>query len=91
MKQEMMGGIRQTICKLLSPCSRDITTPAPYHSIFYRLDFLPDAQPMEFLINQTQEITTHTYGIKCFAEINLYYRYCTSVAHDNNNNCTVQI
>jgi len=28
-------------------CSRQITTPAPHHSIFYRLDAIPDAQPTE--------------------------------------------
>ena len=32
------------ICKS-PPCSRQITTPAPDHSVFYRLDALPAAQP----------------------------------------------
>jgi len=47
MKQEMMGGsgIRWTICKSFTPCSRQITMPAPHHLIFYRLDALPDAEP----------------------------------------------
>ena len=28
-----------------APCSRQITTPAPHHSVFYRTDALPAAQP----------------------------------------------
>jgi len=28
-----------------APRSRQITTPAPHHSVFYRLDALPAAQP----------------------------------------------
>jgi len=39
MRQEMMGfwdgsGISWTICKQPAPCSRQITTPTPHHSIF---------------------------------------------------------
>jgi len=49
MKQEMIGGsgsgVSWTICKSFAPCSRQITMPAPHHSIFYRLDALLDAQP----------------------------------------------
>jgi len=46
-KAEMMelkdsSGISQ--CKQAAPCSRQITTPTPHHSIFYRPDALPDAQ-----------------------------------------------
>jgi len=32
------------LCKS-APCSRQITTPAPHHSVFYRPDALPAAQP----------------------------------------------
>ena len=38
------SGISWTICKS-APCSRQITTPAPHHSLFYRLDALPATQP----------------------------------------------
>ena len=38
------GGISWAICKSAS-CSRQITTPAPHHSVFYRPDALPAAQP----------------------------------------------
>jgi len=39
------NGISWTICKQSASCSRQITRPAPHHSIFYRPDALPDAQP----------------------------------------------
>jgi len=39
------SGISWTICKQSAPCFREITTPSLYHSISYRLDGLPDAQP----------------------------------------------
>jgi len=46
LKQETMSGsgISWAICKS-APISRQITTPAPHHPIFYRLDALPAAQP----------------------------------------------
>jgi len=39
------SGISWSICKQSAPHSRQITTPTPHHSIFYRPDALPDAQP----------------------------------------------
>jgi len=38
------SGISWTICKS-APRSRQITTPEPHHSVFYRPDALPAAQP----------------------------------------------
>jgi len=38
------SGISWAICKY-APCSRQITMPAPHHSVFYRPDALPAAQP----------------------------------------------
>jgi len=38
------SGISWDICKS-APHSRQITTPAPHHSVFYRPDALPAAQP----------------------------------------------
>ena len=32
-------------CVQSAPCSRQITMPAPHHSVFYRPDALPAAQP----------------------------------------------
>ena len=46
LKQETVNGngINWAICKS-APRSRQITTPAPHHSFFYRPDALPAAQP----------------------------------------------
>ena len=46
LKQETVSGsgISWAICKSAS-CSRQITTPAPHHSVFYRPGALPAAQP----------------------------------------------
>jgi len=46
LKQEIVSvsGISWNIHKS-APCSRQITTPAPHHSVFYRPDALPAAQP----------------------------------------------
>ena len=38
------SGISWAICKS-APCSRQITMPAPHHSVFYRPDALHAAQP----------------------------------------------
>ena len=46
LKQETVSGsgISWAICKS-APRSRQITMPAPHHSVFYRSDALPAAQP----------------------------------------------
>ena len=46
LKQETVSGsgISRAVCKS-APCSRQITTPAPHYSVFYRPDALPTAQP----------------------------------------------
>ena len=46
LKQETVSGsgISWAICKS-APRSRQITTPAPHHLVFYRPDALPAAQP----------------------------------------------
>jgi len=46
LKQETVSGssISWAICKS-APHSRQITMPAPHHSVFYRLDALPATQP----------------------------------------------
>jgi len=47
LKQETVSGngISWAICKSDLPRSRQITTPAPHHSVFCRPDALPAAQP----------------------------------------------
>jgi len=46
LEQEIVSGsgISWAICKS-APRSRQITMPAPHHSVFYRPDGLPAAQP----------------------------------------------
>ena len=46
LKQETVSGsgITWAICKS-APISRQITTPAPHHSVFYRPDALSATQP----------------------------------------------
>jgi len=46
LKQQTVSGsgISCAICKS-APSSRQITTPAPHHSVFYRPDAVPAAQP----------------------------------------------
>ena len=46
LKQETVSGsgISWAICKS-APCSRQTTTPTPHHSVFYRPNVLPAAQP----------------------------------------------
>ena len=46
LKHEIVSGsgISWAICKS-APLSRQITMPAPHHSVFYRPDALPAAQP----------------------------------------------
>jgi len=39
------SGISWTICKSFAPRSRQITTPIPHHSVFYRPDAPSAAQP----------------------------------------------
>jgi len=41
---EWQSSISWAICKS-APCSREITMPATHHSVFYRPDALPAAQP----------------------------------------------
>ena len=46
LKQETVSGsgISWAVCNS-APCSRQTTTPAPHHSVFYRPDALPAALP----------------------------------------------
>ena len=68
LKQEIMSGsdISWAICKS-APRSRQITMPAPHHSVFYRPDALPAAQPTA---------SKHWRQYKCYADS---LSYCASV------------
>ena len=61
LKQETVSGsgISWAICKS-APRSRQITTPAPHHSVFYRPDALPATQPTaskHWKLYETQWVT----------------------------------
>ena len=48
LEQEIVSGSRPTICWAICKYAshpREITTPASYHSVFYRPDALPAVQP----------------------------------------------
>jgi len=49
--------------------SRQITTPAPHHSIFYRLDALPDTQST---VSKQSAEGKNTEGIDHIASVNVY-------------------
>ena len=76
LKQETVSGsgISWAVCKS-APRSRQITTPAPHHSVFYRPDALPAAQPTVSKHIKACPAATHVYytlhvGI---------YNYCTNM------------
>jgi len=68
LKQERVSGsgISWAVCKS-APCSRQITTSAPHHSVFYRPDALPVAQPTvskhwrHIIIMYNIIVLTHTH------------------------------
>ena len=62
LKQETVSGsgISWAICKS-APCSRQTTTPTPHHSVFYRPDALPAAQPTASK-HWRQHIHTHPFN-----------------------------
>ena len=67
LKQETVSGsdISWAICKS-APRSRQITMPAPHHSVFYMLDALPAAQPTASKHwRQLKEQLTHSAIFVC--------------------------
>ena len=70
LKQETVSGsgFSWTICKS-APHSRQITMPAPHHSVFYRPDALPAAEPTAskhwrhwVLLNSTTQQQQHPFN-----------------------------
>jgi len=60
------------ICKSSAPRSREITTPVPHHSVFYRPDALPATQPTAsehsaILQLFTTIIQVNLYNVNLFA------------------------
>ena len=65
LEQEIVSGsgISWAICKS-APHSRQITTPAPHHSVFYRPDALPAVQPTASKHWMQKCISIHNDNIK---------------------------
>jgi len=81
-KQETVSGngISWAICKS-APCSRQITVPAPHHSVFYRLDALPAAQPTA---SKHWRHCTRIYV--CYKKTTINYQHIRATALDLCNN-----
>ena len=84
LKQETVSGsgICWAICKS-APRSRQITTPAPHHSVFYRPDALPATQPTaskHWRLTITCNLFTHQHGwtnfSACFTRELLHLQNC---------------
>jgi len=75
------SGVSWTICKSAS-LSRQITMPAPHHSVFYRPDALPAAQPtVSKHGRQIKQINQHITNTKVLNTIN----YITVIIRTLNN------
>jgi len=64
LKQQTVSGsgISWAICKS-APCSRQTTTPAPHHSVFYRPDALPAARNIQQRQStEVDPVTWHVIG-----------------------------
>ena len=70
LKQETVSGsgISRATCKS-APRSRHITTPAPHHSVFYRLDAPPTTQPR---VSKQSHAATHAYNTIRTLSLNSY-------------------
>jgi len=68
LKQETVSGsgISWAVCKS-APHSKQITTPTPHHSVFYRPDALPAAQP-----TASKHCSFHT-PVHCYTETLVHY------------------
>ena len=70
LKQETVSGsaISWAICKS-APRSRQITRPAPHHSVFYRPDALPAAQSTASKHWRRARAHTHTHTHSCLTAL----------------------
>jgi len=64
LKQETVSGngISWAMCKS-APCPRQITMPAPHHSVFYKPDAIPAAQPTAS--KHWRQFSHHSQNIIC--------------------------
>ena len=69
LKQETVSGsgISWAICKS-APCSRQIATPAPHHSVYYRLDALPATLPTASMHwrHHRERTMCHNWVMRCW-------------------------
>ena len=101
MKQEIVSGsgISWAICKF-APSSRQITMPAPHHSVFYRPDALPAAQPTASkhwrqiasvwtkINKQHVDKSVHKYDIQNTSRLKICLKYIKSNTHMHMHTCT---
>jgi len=81
LKQETVSGsgISWAICKS-APRSREITIPAHHHSVFYRLDALPAAQPTVFIV----VVVIHNQSVPiAIIQMITVTKICTEGIHQN--------
>ena len=79
LKQETVSGsgISWAICKS-APHSRQITMPAPHHSVFYRPDALPAAQPTASK-HWRQNVCTTIGECSLFSESPFWQIFCCQI------------
>ena len=80
LKQEIVSGcgISWARCKSAS-CSRQITTPASHHSVFYRPDALPAAQPTASKHWRHKIMAHHCKPhLKVLYSHNLHFYHCST-------------
>ena len=90
LKQETVSSIdiRWAICKS-APSSREITMPAPHHSVFYRPDALPATQPTASK-HWRHTIYAYIYSIhmqKSRSKVSWLNRQCKRMNRMNTINC----
>ena len=88
LKQETVSGssISWAICKS-APCSRQTTTPASHHSVIYRPDAIPAAQPtaskhwrqLSYNYMEKKSHTTLVFTARCYASMVRAMGLCLSV------------
>jgi len=69
------SGISLAVCKS-APCPRQITMPAPHHSVFYRPDALPAAQPTG---SKHSKFTRHQNSFMAKHSTTLFYHSLVNV------------
>ena len=72
------SGISWAICKS-ALCSRQITMPAPHHSVFYRPDALPAAQP-----TASKHWRHKALKVGCATAVKIYFKISVTIKNVSN-------